>query len=333
MISTLPPTAELHLHVEGTLEPELVFELAERNGVDLPYAGIEDLRSRYAFTDLQSFLDLYYACTAVLRTRRDFHDLAAAYLERAAADGIRHVEMSFDPQAHTTRGVAVDDVLDGLLDALRDARVRHGISGGLILSFLRDRPVEEAMATLESVAGRAHELLAVGLDSAEVGYPPSLFVDVFARARELGLHAVAHAGEEGPPSYIHEALDLLRVERVDHGVRCLEDPALVDRLVADRIPLTVCPLSNVRLGVNETLDEHALPELLARGVLATVNSDDPAYFGGYLGENLRQLRRAHAFDDDALALLARNSFEASFLPDARRAELLAAVDAWRASAL
>jgi adenosine deaminase len=333
MISTLPPTAELHLHVEGTLEPELVFELAERNGVDLPYAGIEDLRSRYAFTDLQSFLDLYYACTAVLRTRRDFHDLAAAYLERAAADGIRHVEMSFDPQAHTTRGVPVDDVIDGLLDALRDARVRHGISGGLILSFLRDRPVEEAMATLESVAGRAHEILAVGLDSAEVGYPPSLFVDVFARARELGLHAVAHAGEEGPPSYVHEALDLLRVERVDHGVRCLEDPALVDRLVAERIPLTVCPLSNVRLGVNESLDEHALPELLARGVLATVNSDDPAYFGGYLGENLRQLRQAHAFDDDRVALLARNSFEASFLSDDRRAELLAAVDAWRASAL
>ncbi len=328
-----PPTAELHLHVEGTLEPELVFELAERNGVELPYQGIEDLRSRYAFTDLQSFLDLYYACTAVLRTRRDFHDLAAAYLERAAADGIRHVEMSFDPQAHTTRGVPVDDVVDGLLDALRDARVRHGISGGLILSFLRDRPVDEALATLESVAGRAHELLAVGLDSAEVGYPPSLFVDVFARARELGLHAVAHAGEEGPPAYIHEALDLLRVERVDHGVRCLEDPALVDRLVAERIPLTVCPLSNVRLGVNESLDEHALPELLARGVLATVNSDDPAYFGGYLGENLRQLRQAHAFDDDTVALLARNSFEASFLSDERRAELLAAVDAWRASAL
>jgi adenosine deaminase len=333
MISTLPPTAELHLHVEGTLEPELVFELAERNGVQLPYAGIEDLRSRYAFTDLQSFLDLYYACTAVLRTRRDFHDLAAAYLERAAADGVRHVEMSFDPQAHTTRGVPVDDVIDGLLDALRDARVRHGISGGLILSFLRDRPVEEAMATLESVAGRAHDLLAVGLDSAEVGYPPSLFVDVFARARELGLHAVAHAGEEGPPSYVVEALDLLRVERVDHGVRCLEDPPLVDRIVAERIPLTVCPLSNVRLGVVGSLDDHALPELLARGVLVTVNSDDPAYFGGYLGENLHQLRRTHALDDDAVALLARNSIEASFLPDGRRAELLAAVDAWRASAL
>ena len=260
------PSAELHLHIEGTLEPELVFELAARNRVALPFASVDDLRARYEFDDLQSFLNLYYDCMAVLRTREDFRDLAAAYLRRAHAHGVRHAELFFDPQAHTSRGIPIDDVIDGLRDALAEAETELGISGGLILCFLRDQGVASALATLESVAGRASDLLGVGLDSAEVGHPPRLFVEVFARARELGLHVVAHAGEEGDPSYIWEALDLLKVERIDHGVRCLEDPALVERLRVERVPLTVCPLSNVRLGVVASVAEHPLVRMIDAGL-------------------------------------------------------------------
>lgn len=322
------PKAELHVHAEGTLEPEMVFALAAKNGVALPYADIDDLRSRYSFSNLQEFLDLYYACTAVLVTRDDFRDLAAAYLERAAHDGVRHVELFFDPQAHTARGVAIDDVLDGLLDAFRQAEADHGITGGLILCVMRHLPADDAMATLESVAHRAGDLLAIGMDSSEVGFPAAPFGAVYARAQELGLHAVAHAGEEGDPSYVWSALDDLRVQRVDHGIRSLEDPALVERLVADGITLTVCPLSNVRLAVTPDLADHPLPRMLELGVLATVNSDDPAYFGGYIDDNFRAVRTSLGLDDAALASLARNSITGAFASADRKAELLAGVDAW-----
>lgn len=324
-----PPTAELHLHVEGTLEPELVFALADRNDVDLPFASVDELRAAYSFGSLQEFLDLYYACTAVLQTAQDFRDLAWAYLERAHAQGLRHVEMFFDPQAHTSRDVDVDEVIDGLTQALGEARERFGITGGLILCFLRHLPVGDAAATLESVAHRASDLIGVGLDSSEVGFPPAAFARVFDRARALGLHVVAHAGEEGPPSYVTDALDLLHVERVDHGVRSLEDDALVARLVADRVPLTVCPLSNLRLAVVSDLAEHPLPRMLEAGLLVTVNSDDPAYFGGYVGDNYEALRDVLGLDDDMLALLATNSVEASFADAGRKAELTAEVQAWR----
>ncbi|WP_062464413.1 adenosine deaminase [Demequina soli] len=317
------PKAELHLHVEGTLEPQLAFALAQRNGVALPFASVEDLRARYDFTDLQSFLDLYYACMAVLRTRKDFADLAAAYLARAHADGVRHVEMFFDPQVHLGNGIDVDTVIDGLRDALDDARVRYGMTGGLILCFVRDLPVDSARAVLESVAHRAGDLIGVGLDSAEVGYPPHLFAEVYARAAELGLRRVAHAGEEGPAAYVTESLDVLGVERIDHGIRCLEDPALVERLARERIPLTVCPLSNVRLRAVDAIEAHPIRALLDAGVVATVNSDDPAYFGGYVGDNYAAL----ALTDAEAVLLARNSIEASFASDARKAELLAALEA------
>ena len=322
------PKAELHLHIEGTLEPDMVFALAARNGIDLPFEGVDDLRSRYSFDDLQSFLDLYYDCMSVLRSRQDFADLATAYLVRASAQGVRHVEMFFDPQAHTARGVAIDDVIDGLTDALDDAGRRFGITGGLILCFLRDQPVEGALATLESVASRTGDLLGVGLDSAEVGYPPSLFTAVYDRARELGLHTVAHAGEEGPPAYVWEALDLLKVERIDHGVRSIEDPALVERLRVDAIPLTVCPLSNVRLGGVPSLAAHNLHELLARGLLVTINSDDPAYFGGYVGDNFEAVRASLGLNDADAATLAANSITASFAPDERKAQLIAEIAEW-----
>ncbi|MFH5823668.1 adenosine deaminase [Georgenia sp. AZ-5] len=326
------PKAELHLHVEGTLEPEMAFALAERNGVQLPFAGVEDLRSRYAFTDLQSFLDLYYACMSVLRTRQDFEDLATAYLDRAHAQGVRHVEMFVDPQVHLRGGVALEDVLDGLLAALRRAGDRYGMTGGLIPCFLRDLPATDAMDTLERLAPRAAELLGVGLDSAEVGHPAAPFAEVFARARSLGLHLVAHAGEEGPPAYVREALDLLGVERVDHGVRVLEDPELVARLRAEQVPLTVCPLSNVRLGGVASMGRHPLPRMLDAGLLVTVNSDDPAYFGGYVGDNFTALRETFGFDAGALADLAANSVRASFAPESRKAELQAQIEAWREAA-
>jgi adenosine deaminase len=324
------PKAELHLHIEGTLEPELAFALAARNGVDLPYADAEALRAAYAFEDLQSFLNLYYELMAVLRTEQDFADLAAAYLARAAAQGVRHAEIFFDPQAHTARGVPLGTVVEGLWRTLRDSERTHGISTGLILCFLRDESAESALATLREATPYLNRISGVGLDSAEVGHPPAKFREVYRAAAELGLHLVAHAGEEGPPAYIAEALDVLGVQRIDHGLRCMEDPDLVERLVREQIPLTLCPLSNVRLRTVDTLDRHPLPAMLEAGLMCTVNSDDPAYFGGYAGDNFDAVRDTLALSDDRLRELARNSFRAAFLEhdEPRRARYLAEVEAY-----
>ncbi|MGO4594269.1 adenosine deaminase [Leifsonia sp. 2TAF2] len=323
------PKAELHLHIEGTLEPELAFELAARNGIELPYADVADLAAQYDFDDLQSFLDLYYATMAVLRTREDFADLTRRYLRRAHTQGVRHVELFFDPQAHTSRGVAFDDVVDGIGDALDEAQSELGISGALILCFLRDQPVESAEEALTAGLTRTDRIIGVGLDSAEVGYPPSLFEGVYARARAAGLHGVAHAGEEGPPAYVREALDLLHAERIDHGIRSIEDPELVARLAAERIPLTVCPLSNVRLRATPDLRDHPLLRLDAAGVPVTINSDDPAYFGGYVGQNFAAVRDALGLTEERARRFARTSIEASFASDDRKAELLAELKGWR----
>ena len=314
------PKAELHIHIEGSLEPELIFKLAQRNGVALPYASVEALRAAYAFTDLQSFLDTYYAGASVLLKQEDFFEMAWAYFERAAADNVVHAEVFFDPQTHTDRGVPMETVIVGLAHACRRAHAELGVSASLILCFLRHLSETAALATLEQALPYRDQFIGVGLDSSERGHPPEKFERVFARCRELGLHVVAHAGEEGPPAYIWSALDVLKVERIDHGVRCLEDPALVRRLAAERMPLTVCPLSNVKLRVFDTMAQHSLPALLDAGLCVTVNSDDPAYFGGYVNDNfvatfdaLPQLTAAHAF------ALARNSFEASFAPQAAKA--------------
>jgi adenosine deaminase len=319
------PKAELHLHIEGTLEPELAFALAERNDISLPYPDVDALRAAYRFDDLQSFLDLYYRLSAVLRTERDFTELADAYLARAAAQGVRHAEIFFDPQAHTRRGVPLGTVIGGLAASLDHSEERFGVSTALILCFLRDETAESALATLEDAKPYLHRIVAVGLDSAEVGHPPSKFVEVYERARELGLRAVAHAGEEGPPAYVWEALDLLKVERIDHGIRSLEDPALVERLARDRIALTVCPFSNVRLRVVDRLADHPLKRMLDAGLVVTVNSDDPAYFGGYAEQNLAGVAAALELTSDQVRTLARNSFEASFLDEAARARHLAEV--------
>ncbi len=315
------PKAELHIHIEGSLEPELIFALAQRNGVALAYESVEALRAAYDFSDLQSFLDIYYAGASVLLHEADFHAMAMAYFARAAADKVVHAELFFDPQTHTDRGVPIGVVIAGLARACADARSQFGIAASLILCFLRHLSEAAALATLEAALPWRQHLVGVGLDSSERGHPPEKFAQVFARARALGLHLVAHAGEEGPPAYIESALDVLRVERIDHGVRCVESPALVARLAAERVPLTVCPLSNVKLCVFKTLAEHNLPALLAAGLCATVNSDDPAYFGGYLNDNLiatfealPQLGAAEAYT------LLRNSFEASFAtPQAKAA--------------
>ena len=320
------PKAELHLHIEGTLEPELMFELARRNGVGLPYADAEAVRRAYRFSNLQSFLDVYYRACSVLLHERDFYELTAAYLARAREQGVRHAEIFFDPQTHTARGVAFETVVRGIGRALAEGR-QLGISSHLIMCFLRDLPVDDAIATLEQALAHRDVIFGVGLDSAEAGHPPQKFRDVFARATSAGFRAVAHAGEEGPPDYIWQAIDLLGAERIDHGVRCLEDRRLVQRLGADRIPLTVCPFSNVKLRVVDTLEQHPLAKMLEHGLCATVNSDDPAYFGGYVGDNLAGVAQALALDDDALAELARNSFKASFLDDAARARHLAELDA------
>lgn len=309
------PKAELHLHIEGTLEPELAFELAARNGVRLPYADTEELRKAYLFDDLQSFLDLYYSLMAVLRTEDDFEALAEAYLARAAAQGVRHAEIFFDPQAHTARGVPIGTVVEGLGRALDRSRERHGISTRLILCFLRDQSAESALATLEAARPHLDRIVGIGLDSAEVGHPPAKFREVYAVADTLGLRKVAHAGEEGPPSYITEALDVLGVERIDHGLRALEDPELVARLVRDRVPLTLCPLSNVRLRAVSVLTEHPLRRMMDAGLMCTVNSDDPAYFGGYVDDTLLAVRDALGLEEERLRELARNSFLAAFLDD------------------
>ncbi|MGA4798980.1 adenosine deaminase [Streptomyces lavendulocolor] len=324
------PKAELHLHIEGTLEPELAFALAARNGVDLPYAGTEELREAYLFSDLQSFLDLYYGLMAVLRTADDFTELADAYLARAARQGVRHAEIFFDPQAHTERGVPFGTVVEGLGRALDRSEERHGVSTQLIMCFLRDRSAESAMETLREAEPYLDRIVGVGLDSAEVDHPPSKFAEVYEAAGALGLRKVAHAGEEGPPAYVREALDVLGVERIDHGLRAMEDPELVERLVREQVPLTLCPLSNVRLRAVGVLEDHPLPSMMAAGLLVTVNSDDPAYFGGYVGDTFHAVHEALGIGQEQLRELARNSFLASFLDhdEDRRARYLAEVDAY-----
>src|SRR6267143_2529300 len=316
------PKAELHLHIEGTLEPELMFELARRNDVRLPYASVEDVRQAYVFSDLQSFLDIYYAGCRVLLKEQDFYDLTWAYLERAAAQGVRHAEIFFDPQTHTDLGVPFETVVTGIHRALEDGRARLNITSGLILCFLRHLSADAATRTLAEATPYREWILAVGLDSSEVGHPPVKFKDVYNRARESGLLAVAHAGEEGPPSYVWEALDVLKARRIDHGVRSIEDERLVARLLEEQIPLTVCPLSNVKLRVFPNLRTHNLKRMLDRGLLVTVNSDDPAYFGGYVADNFRDSAVALGLDRDDLLRLARNSFVASFLGEEQRREYL-----------
>jgi len=321
------PKAELHLHIEGTLEPEMMFELARRNGVALPYASVEATRAAYAFHDLQSFLDVYYAGAAALVREEDFFDLGTAYFRRAAADGVVHAEFFFDPQTHTARGIPFATVLDGLERAAAHARRELGVSSRLILCFLRHLPEADAFATLEEARPHLHRIHGVGLDSSEAGHPPSKFARVFARGRELGLRAVAHAGEEGPAAYITEALDLLGAERVDHGVRCLEDPALVERLALANTPLTVCPLSNLKLKVFPGMPSHSLKRMLDAGLRVTINSDDPAYFGGYVAQNYLETAEGLGLTRADLAAVARNSLLASFVTDAERAPWLAALEA------
>lgn len=321
------PKAELHIHIEGSLEPELIFALAVRNGVTLNYASVEELRRAYAFTDLQSFLDIYYAGASVLLHEQDFYDMTWAYLQRARADNVRHAEIFFDPQTHTERGVAFSTVINGIHRALQDARREWGMSAALIMCFLRHLSEEEAFATLEMALPHRDKFIGVGLDSSERGHPPEKFARVFARCKELGLHLVAHAGEEGPPEYIRSALDVLRVERIDHGVRCLEDAALTQRLAQEQVPLTVCPLSNIKLRVFDRLADHNLLKLLDAGLAATVNSDDPAYFGGYMNENFIRIFEALPLQRQHARQLARNSFTASFLDTATRQKFLDEVDA------
>ena len=320
------PKAELHLHIEGTLEPELAFRLAQKHGVALPYADVAELRAAYDFTDLQSFLDVYYALADVLQDAEDFYELALSYLQRAHEQGVVHVEIFFDPQTHTARGVAFATVVEGLRRALVEAERRFGMTHRLIACFLRHLSAADAMLTLDEVLAHREVIAAVGLDSAEVGHPPSKFAAVFDHAREQGLLTVAHAGEEGPPAYIYEALDLLAVRRIDHGVRCEEDAELMQRLAREQIALTVCPLSNVKLGVFERIEQHNLKRLLETGLRVTVNSDDPAYFGGYLLENYLAVERALGLTSEQLATLARNSIEGSFLDAAAKRRWLAAID-------
>lgn len=317
------PKAELHMHIEGSLEPELIFALARRNRVQLAYADVQALRSAYAFTDLQSFLDIYYAGASVLLHEQDFYDMARAYLARAAADNVVHTEMFFDPQTHTARGVPMGAVINGLHRACVDARRETGISAALILCFLRHLSEADALDTLDHALPFRDKFIGVGLDSSELGHPPEKFARVFARCKELGLHRVAHAGEEGPPAYIWSALDVLQVERIDHGVQALKDNALVQRLAKERIALTVCPLSNLKLCVFPELAQHNLPQLLQAGLCATVNSDDPAYFGGYINDNFLQVFAATGMRSEHAWQLARNSIDASFAPEADKQAWLA----------
>jgi adenine deaminase len=320
------PKVELHMHVEGSLEPELMFELARRNGVRLRYESVDALRRAYAFTNLQSFLDIYYEGAGVLREEADFYDMALAYFRKASGQNVRHAEIFFDPQTHTHRGVAFATVVEGLARAQADAERTLGVTSRLIMCFLRHLSADDAMPTLDAALAHRDRIVAVGLDSSEVGHPPARFRDVFDRARAEGFLTVAHAGEEGPPAYIREAIDLLGVARIDHGVRCVEDPALVTLLRERRIPLTVCPLSNVRLRVYERMEEHALGKLLDLGLCATVNSDDPAYFGGYVEENYVAAQRALGLDAAQIVTLARNAIDGSFLDDAGKRRLREELD-------
>jgi len=302
--------------------------LAAKHSIELPYGSIDELRAQYEFSNLQSFLDLFYANMLVLRTREDFHEITMAYLQRAHASGVRHVELFFDPQAHVERGMDLRDVIAGIRDALNEAQDRWGISHKLIACFWRHAPASEALELLRLMIAEKHDIDGIGLDSSELGFPPELFVEVFDLARESGLHVVAHAGEEGPADYIWQALDLLKVERVDHGIRCLDDQELVQRLVAEQMPLTVCPLSNIRLRAVDTMADHPLPAMLEAGLKVSVHSDDPAYFGGYMDANFASLIQTFNFSTEQLAQLARNSFESSFISDSAKCERLAEVDAW-----
>jgi adenosine deaminase len=324
------PKAELHLHIEGTLEPEMMMALAQRNGITLPYRSVDAIRAAYRFGSLQDFLDLYYTGMSVLRERRDFFDLAYAYLEKMAAQNVTHVEIFFDPQGHTGRGVAFDTVLSGVTDALDKARRDFGITSKLIMCFLRHLPEEQAFDTLKQACRCKDHIFGVGLDSTETGHPPSKFARVFVEARRHGFVPVAHAGEEGPPLYVCEALDILQVRRIDHGNRALEDPALVARLARERIPMTVCPLSNRALQTCPDLALHPLKRMLEAGLLVTVNSDDPAYFGGYVSENFVAIQQALALTAAEIVTLARNSFIASFMTDAEKAAALATFDDFQA---
>jgi adenosine deaminase len=317
------PKAELHIHIEGTLEPEMMVALAERNGIELPFGSVEEVRAAYEFSDLQSFLDIYYQGAAVLVTEQDFYDLMFAYLERAVDDGVRRSEIFFDPQTHTERGIAFRVFMEGFTRAMDEAEDRWGISAALIMCFLRHLPGEAAIGTWREAEPFTDRIVGVGLDSGEVGNPPEWFSEAYALARAAGLHSVAHAGEEGPPAYITGALDSLGAERVDHGVRCDEDPALVERLVREQIPLTMCPLSNVKLQVFDRLEDHNLKRLLDQGVRVTINSDDPAYFGGYVLDNYVATAEALNLSREDLVTLARNSIEAAFLGREDKAVLLA----------
>ena len=320
------PKAELHIHIEGSLEPEMIFALARRNKVNLPYPSVEALRQAYAFTDLQSFLDIYYAGASVLLKEEDFYDMAWAYFEKAARDSVIHAELFFDPQTHTSRGVEMGTVIQGLARACWDARSQLGLSASLILCFLRHLSEDEAFATLEQALPWREHFIGVGLDSSEVGHPPEKFARIFKRCGELSLRRVAHAGEEGPPAYIHAALDLLGAERIDHGVQATRDRALMQRLADRRVPLTVCPLSNIKLCVYPHLEQHSLGQLLDAGIVATINSDDPAYFGGYINDNFVQTFGALKLQASQAYTLARNSFEASFVEPSVRSDLIARLD-------
>ncbi|MBV1778046.1 adenosine deaminase [Paeniglutamicibacter sp. ABSL32-1] len=322
------PVAELHIHLEGTLEPEAILRLAAQNGVTLPWPSLEQLREQYDFSNLQSFLDLFYTNLAVLRTRADFHEITLAYLRRAEAAGVRHVELFFDPQAHLERGIGLGEVVGGIREALHEGEKRFGITHKLIACFWRHAPAASAMEILRTLIAEGHDVDGIGLDSSELGYPPALFREVFDYARDHGLHVVAHAGEEGPPEYIVQALDLLKVERIDHGIRCLEDPTLVERLVAEQMPLTVCPLSNVRLRTVDTMADHPLRQMLEAGLKVSIHSDDPAYFGGYLDANFAAVIGQFELSREEQAVLARNSIESSFLEEPAKSRLCAEVDLW-----
>lgn len=322
----LLPKAELHVHIEGTLEPQLMFDLAARNGYELPFPDVDSVAAAYRFENLQSFLDIYYQGAAVLQTAEDFYDLMTAYLDMAAADGVRRAEIFFDPQTHIERGIGFETFMAGFRSAIADVTGRHDLSADLIMCFLRHLGGDAAFDTIRAAEPHLDGVIAVGLDSTEVGFPSELFEDAFAHARSLGLRAVAHAGEEGPPSHVIGALDVLGAERIDHGVRSLEDRALVERLRRDRVPLTVCPLSNVALRVVDQMSDHPLPDMMEAGLLVSVNSDDPAYFGGYVGENYRALHDDLGLDEPSLAKLAANSIESAFIEPGRKTQLLEEIE-------
>jgi len=326
------PKAELHLHIEGTFEPELMFEIAQRNGIDLPYSDVEALRKAYDFSQLQDFLDIYYQGMNVLQKEQDFYDLTWAYLQRIHAQNVLHTEIFFDPQGHTSRGVAFETALNGIYRAMQDGQQQLGISFGVIMCFLRHLDADDAMATLQQALPYKDKIIGVGLDSSELGHPPEKFTAVFEKARAEGFRIVAHAGEEGPPEYIYQALDLLKVERIDHGNRALEDEALTQRIAAEGMTLTVCPLSNLKLCVVDDLKNHPMRKMLDAGLKATMNSDDPAYFGGYMNENFLQLTEALNLTKDEVVTLARNGFEAAFIPEDQKQVMIDKLDAFVAAA-